>query len=352
VDELVRRALERAFKVRPALKERYPNLEARVGVYQPAVKSVASAFILIFALIALLEVWGLGAVDWFEEGRFGGQVLAAAVTVALTLAVSLAVWEAANAAITRQLDTLPADGSAARNARMRTLLPMLRTVLGGVLLLVVGLTALSELGVNVAPLLAGAGVLGVAIGFGSQTLVRDVITGIFLLLEDAVAVGDVVSVGGLSGAVEKLSIRSIKLRALDGSVHIVPFSAVTTVTNMTRDFSFALVDLTLDYTTDTDEAVMMLRVIAEEMRDDEAWAPSLLAPLEVLGVDRISGEGILVRARMMTPPMRRWAVMRELNRRVKQQAVERGIKLYDPRRGLLVEEKAPGEAKGAEKAED
>jgi small conductance mechanosensitive channel len=350
-DEAARRVLIRAFKVSPALTEHYPNLETRVGAYQPAVKTAISSFILVVSVVALLEVWGLGALAWFDTGRFGSRAMMAVVTVAITLFVCVAVWEAANAAIARQLDSLPADGSAARNARVRTLLPMLRTVLGGVLLLVVGLTAASELGVNVAPLLAGAGVLGVAIGFGSQTLVRDVITGIFLLLEDAVAVGDVVSVGGLSGAVEKLSIRSIKLRALDGSVHIVPFSAVTTVTNMTRDFSFALVDLTLDYSADTDEAVMMLRVIAEEMRDDEAWAPSLLAPLEVLGVDRISGEGILVRARMMTPPIRRWAVMRELNRRVKQQAMERGIKLYDPRRGMIMEGKAT-EAKAPEKAEE
>ncbi len=350
-DELARRVLIRAFKVSPALAEHYPNLEVRVGAYQPAVKTAISSFILVVSIVALLEVWGLGALAWFDTGRFGSRAMVAVVTVAITLFICVAVWEAANAAIARQLDSLPPDGSAARNARVRTLLPMLRTVLGGVLLLVVGLTAASELGVNVAPLLAGAGVLGVAIGFGSQTLVRDVITGIFLLLEDAVAVGDVVQVGGLSGAVEKLTIRSIKLRAMDGSVHIVPFSAVTTVTNMTRDFSFALVDLTLDYSADTDEAVMMLRVIAEEMRDDEAWAPSLLAPLEVLGVDRISGEGILVRARMMTPPIRRWAVMRELNRRVKQRATERGIKLYDPRRGMIMEGKAT-EAKAPTPAEE
>ena len=134
---------------------------------------------------------------------------------------------------------------------MRTLLPMLRTVLGGAILVFVVLNALSQLGVNVAPLLAGAGVVGVAIGFGSQTLVRDVITGIFLLFEDAVAVGDVVQLGGLSGVVEHLSIRSIKLRAQDGSVHIIPFSAVTTVTNMTRDFAFAVLDVTVSYDEDT-----------------------------------------------------------------------------------------------------
>jgi small-conductance mechanosensitive channel len=212
--------------------------------------------------------------------------------------------------------------------RVRTLLPMLRTALGIVLAIVVALTTLAELGINVAPLLAGAGVVGLAVGFGSQTLVRDVITGIFLLFEDAVAVGDTVTVGGLSGTVEQLSIRSIRLRALDGSIHIVPFSAVTTVTNQTRDFGYAVIDLPLDYAEDTDQAVRMLRAVGEEMRDDEAWAPQLLAPLEVMGVDRMGDAGVILRARVMTPPARRWAVGRELNRRIKQHCDALDIRLF------------------------
>ncbi len=179
-----------------------------------------------------------------------------------------------------------------------------------------------------APLIAGAGVVGLAIGFGSQTLVRDIITGIFLLLEDAVTVGDTVTVGGLSGTVEQLSIRSIRLRAVDGSIHIVPFSSVSTVTNQTRDFGYAVVDVALDYSVDTDKAVMVLRQVGEAMRDDEAWAPQLLAPLEVIGVDKMSDMGVFVRARIMTPPARRWAVGRELNRRIKQHCDAAGLRMF------------------------
>ena len=120
---------------------------------------------------------------------------------------------------------------------------MLRTVLLVTIVLVVGLMSLSELGVNIAPLLAGAGVVGIAVGFGSQKLVQDLITGLFLLLENAMQVGDVVTLGGLTGTVEALSIRTIRLRALDGAVHIIPFSAVTTVTNQTRDYGYAVIDV-------------------------------------------------------------------------------------------------------------
>src|SRR4030088_2037028 len=125
----------------------------------------------------------------------------------------------------RQLKVLSRDGHFARAARLRTFQPMLRTALLCLIVTVVGLTALSELGVNIAPLLAGAGIVGIAIGFGSQKLVQDLITGLFLLLENAMQVGDIVTVSGLSGVVENLSIRTIRLRASDGSVHIVPFSA-------------------------------------------------------------------------------------------------------------------------------
>jgi small conductance mechanosensitive channel len=184
-------------------------------------------------------------------------------------------------------------------------------------------------GINVAPLLAGAGVVGLAVGFGSQTLVRDVITGIFLLFEDAVAVGDTVTVGGLSGhgraAVHPLDQARGRWTARSTSC---PFSSVSTVTNQTRDFGYAVVDLALDYAEDTDQAVRMLRAVGEELRDDEAWAPQLLAPLEVMGVDRMTDQGVIVRVRVMTPPARRWAVGRELNRRIKQHCDALDIRLF------------------------
>ncbi|MCX8135093.1 MAG: mechanosensitive ion channel, partial [Roseococcus sp.] len=340
-DELMRRGLTRAFTIRGELAKRNPGLEARANRYLPVLKGTFSGLILAATLVALLEVWGLNSLAWFQPGRWGGRVVSALLTIGITIGVALLVWELANAAIQRHLDALPKDGAAARSARVRTLLPMLRTALAALLLVVVALTTLAEIGINVAPLLAGAGVVGLAIGFGSQTLVRDVITGVFLLLEDAVAVGDTVTVGGLSGTVEQLSIRSIKLRALDGSVHIIPFSAVTTVTNQTRDFGYAVVDLALDQRADTDEAVMLLRRVGEEMREDEAWAPQLLAPLEVMGVERLTETGVVVRARVMTPPARRWAVARELNRRIKQRADAEGLPLCNTNRATTVVVGAP-----------
>ena len=328
LDEGVRRLLDRLFRISADLSARYPGLELRSNRYLPMLRTFVSMVIVAISIVLLLEVWGLNSLAWFGNGRWGGRLIAGITSLGITVAVALLVWEGANAAIQRHLARLPKDGSAARSARVRTLLPMLRTALGALLMVTVGLTVLTEIGINVAPLLAGAGVLGLAVGFGSQTLVRDVITGIFLLFEDAVAVGDTITVGGMSGTVEELSIRSIKLRALDGSVHIVPFSAVTTVTNQTRDFGYAVLDVALDYSADTDQAVMMLRRVGESMREDEAWAPQLLAPMEVLGVDRMTDAGVIVRARVMTPPARRWAVGRELNRRVKQHCDAAGIPLF------------------------
>ncbi|MBY0338604.1 MAG: mechanosensitive ion channel, partial [Acetobacteraceae bacterium] len=329
LDEAVRLGLTRAFRVGGEMAQRFPALEARANRYLPALKGIVTLAITALALVLTLEAWGLSAFAFFRQGRVGQRLLSSAATIAITLVVALVLWELANAYIQRSLAALPKDGSAARSARVRTLLPMLRTALGIVLAVVVALTTLSEIGVNVAPLLAGAGVVGLAIGFGSQTLVRDVITGVFLLLEDAVAVGDTITVGGLSGTVEQLSIRSIRLRAVDGSIHIVPFSAVTTVTNQTRDFGYAVVDLALDYECDPDRAGAMLREIGEELRDDDVWGASVLAPIEIMGVDKLTETAMVVRARIMTPPARRWAVGREINRRIRLYAGERGVKLYN-----------------------
>jgi small conductance mechanosensitive channel len=214
---------------------------------------------------------------------------------------------------------------------------MLRTALLITMIIVVGLIVLTEIGVNVAPLIAGAGVVGIAIGFGSQTLVRDVITGVFLLFEDAMAVGDVVQVGGLSGVVEQMSIRSIKLRALDGSLHIIPFSAVTTVTNMTRDFAFAVLDVSVAYGEDTDKVTEVLRIVAAEMREDAKWRPAIRDDLDILGVERLADSGVVIRVRVKTEPSQRWSVGREMNRRIKRRFDELGIEIPYPHQKLIME---------------
>jgi small-conductance mechanosensitive channel len=332
----MRRALGRAFRITPDLARRYPGLEARANRYLPVLKGTLSALIGLIGLLLLLEVWGIEAFAWFGQGKLGNRLVGSLASIGLTLFAAMAAWEAANAAIQRHLAALSRDAKAARSARVRTLLPMLRTALMITIIVVVAFIILTEIGVNVAPLIAGAGVVGIAIGFGSQTLVRDVITGIFLLFEDAVAVGDVVQVGGLSGVVEQLSIRSIKLRAQDGSLHIIPFSAVTTVTNMTRDFAFAVVDVNVGYGEDADHVTSVLKEIAAEMRDDLKFRPVIRDDLDILGVERIDDAGTLIRVRIKTDPTQRWSVAREMNRRVKKRFGEMGIEMSHPRTRMLL----------------
>jgi moderate conductance mechanosensitive channel len=345
-DEVIRRTIARGFAIGPDMARRYPGLEARANRYLPVLKGLVTAIVGVLALLFLLESWGIESFAWFRRGQLGARLLSSLVSVGLTVITAITVWELSNAAIERYLTKLSRDAKAARSARVRTLLPMLRTVLSATILIFIALNVLTEIGVNVAPLIAGAGVVGLAIGFGSQTLVRDVITGIFLLFEDAVAVGDVVQVGGLSGVVEQLSIRSIRLRAQDGSVHIIPFSAVTTVTNMTRDFSFAVLDVSVAYGEDTDRVVAVMKEVAAEIRADPKFAPIIRDEMEVLGVERLADSGVLIRARIKGEPTARWAVGREFNRRIKQRFDKLGIEIPYPHQKLVIdrgENKHPAE---------
>jgi small conductance mechanosensitive channel len=310
-------ALDRALRASGGLDQRYPGLEKRVATYHPLARALISTVVAVAGMIVLLQAWGLDSFGWFGRGEVGGRVLAASGTIVATLIAALAVWEITNAAIERHLARLARDAQLSRSARLRTLLPMLRTTLLMSVCVVAGLMVLSEIGVNIAPLLAGAGVIGLAIGFGSQKLVQDIITGLFLLLENAMQVGDVVSLGGMTGTVENLSIRTIRLRALDGAVHIVPFSAVTTVTNMTRDFGFAVLDVSLGLNEEPDHVADVLRGIATEMRTEKEWRGVILADLDVMGVERFTDLAWVMRVRMKTLPASRWAVGRELNRRIK-----------------------------------
>ena len=309
--------LSRVTKLPPEIAERHPGLGTRVDAYHPVARVVVKAVVFSVAFVLVAEAWGLDALTWFDHGALGGRMLGALTTVAVTVVLGLAVWEATNAAIARHLARLAREAQLARSARLRTLLPMVRTALMVSICLVAGLMVLSEIGVNIAPLLAGAGVIGLAIGFGSQKLVQDIITGLFLLLENAMQVGDAVSLGGMSGTVENLSVRTIRLRALDGSVHIVPFSAVTTVTNMTRDYGYAVIDVEVGVNEEPDRIAEVLHEIASEMRKEARWASAIREDLDVMGVEKFVPQSWVLRARIKTLPAQRWAVGRELNRRIK-----------------------------------
>jgi len=251
------------------------------------------------------------------------------------------VWEGINLALNRHVALL-AETQVARAARLRTLLPMLRTALMITIVIVVGLTVLSEIGINIAPLLAGAGVLGLAIGIGSQKLVQDLITGLFLLLENAMQVGDVVTVAGVSGVVEDLSIRSIRLRTEDGSVQIIPFSAVSSVTNMTRDFSQAVIETQVSYDEDYEKVATALAEIAAEMRAEPLWETDILGDLDVLGMVKMDAGAMVLKSRIKCGPFARWKVQRELYRRIKEGFTARGIILPSTRQTLVLENPPAG----------
>jgi moderate conductance mechanosensitive channel len=318
-------ALDRSLRIDAELAARYPGLEERARRYHPIAGATLRAIIIAVAVVALCQAWGLDSLAWFDTGALGGRVVSALITIGVTLLLSLLAWEVANAAVQQHLARLSREAQAARSARLRTLLPMFRTTLLVAICLIATLTVLSEIGVNIAPLLAGAGVVGIAVGFGSQKLVQDIITGLFLLLENTMQVGDVVTLGGLTGTVENLSIRTIRLRALDGAVHIVPFSAVTTVTNMTRDYGYALLDISIGLNEEPDRITDILRDVARTLRAEPRWAAAIRDDIEVMGVEKFVDLAYVLRVRVMTLPDQRWAVAREMNRRIKQRFDELAI---------------------------
>ena len=247
------------------------------------------------------------------------------------------LWELLSALIERVLaESDDAGARTARSQRVRTLLPLLHNAALIVMIVMVTLVALSEIGIDIAPLLAGAGVIGLAIGFGAQTLVKDVITGLFILIEDAISVGDVVEVGGRTGVVESVTVRSIRLRDADGSVHTVPFSSVSNVRNMTKGFSYYVLDLMLDYDVDIDHATAVLCRIDEALRADEAWRTAIIDPIDVMGVDKLTDSSIVLRCRTKTVPGRQWAVGREFNRRIKDAFAAEGIVMPTWQRAVQV----------------
>ena len=311
-------------------------LQARISAYRPAASAALGAIVVVLAGIAVLQAWGIGALSWLEQ-PVGRRTLGAALSIALVLVAAVLFWEAASNATERFLTAQHQEGGdLQRSARIRTLLPLLRKALFIFLSLMVVLISLSEIGVDTAPLLAGAGVIGLAIGFGAQKLVQDVITGVFILVEDALSVGDVVDVAGTGGVVEDMSIRSIRLRDLSGNVHTIPFSSVGTVTNMTKDFSYYLLDIRSDYRVDTDRVTQVCAEIVEDMRKEPAFAFDILEPLEVLGVDQFTESAIIIKARIKTRPIRQWVVGREFNRRMKKRFDELGIEFPFPYRTTYI----------------
>ncbi|AOJ41499.1 mechanosensitive ion channel protein [Burkholderia lata] len=303
--------------------------------YYPLLRQFVSGAIGIVTIVLLLQIWGVPIFRAFETGTIGHRLASALMTIAIAAIVALIVWEAANIAIERRLQRWTREGNLMRAARLRTLLPMLRTLLFVMIALVVVLTGLSQLGVNVGPLLAGASIFGVALGFGSQKLVQDFITGIFLLMENAMQVGDWVTLAGVSGTVEYLSIRTVRLRAGDGSLYTIPFSSVTTVNNTNRGLGNAAVKISIAYGEDIDRAIATLKEIGAALRDDPKYRDGILSDFSYWGIDQVDGATLALAGQMQCTDSTRWSVQREFNRRIAETFRERGIRIANPQRSVV-----------------
>ncbi|MFI5374766.1 MAG: mechanosensitive ion channel family protein [Candidatus Rokuibacteriota bacterium] len=226
--------------------------------------------------------------------------------------------------------------AAVTRSRVATLTSVLRTLALVVLWSVVAVVCLSQLGLDVRPILAGAGIVGLAVGFGAQYLVRDVIAGFFLVLEDQVRVGDVAVVNGTGGLVETVTFRTIVLRDLAGTLHIFQNGAVTTLANMTRGWSGYVVDVEVPFREDPDRVIAVMRRVGDELRADPAHGPLILEPIEVFGVDGFKEASLVIKARLKTLPIQQWTVGREYRRRLVQAFSTEGID--NPARVLQVGE--------------
>lgn len=234
----------------------------------------------------------------------------------------------------RQSDALEAAVAREHQKRSETLVGILRKTAVIAIWAFVAMLVLMQVGVNVAPLIAGAGIVGLAVGFGGQELVRDVITGFFVLLENQVRKGDVAVVNGTGGLVESIGLRTITLRDLSGTVHVFQNGKISSLANMTKDWSAMVFKIDVADTEDPDEVMEVMRQVGEDMRSDEAFAAKILEPIEVFGVEEFGENSIVVQARLKTVPIEQWTVGREFRRRLKLVFDERGIERPVRRRGL------------------
>jgi small-conductance mechanosensitive channel len=342
--------LDRVFHLHPKIASLYPGLESRANRYYQLLRGTVAGLIWIGTLVALLEAWGVNSLAWFTPGHMGDRLVSALITIAIAAVIAIAIWESVNAALDRHVAQLVREERAQRVSRIKTLLPILRTSLLIAIVVILGLTVLNQVGVNIGPLLAGAGIVGVAVGFGSQKLVQDLITGLFLLFENAMQVGDWVTAGGLSGSVENLSIRTVRLRAGDGSLHIIPFSSVTSVTNTNRGIGNAAVSVNVALREDPDRVGDALKAIAAEMRQDPDFGSVMRSDLQLWGVDKVDASVMTIVGQIVCTDAGRWGVQREFNRRLKKRFEELDIRIANPTQTIVIDQPGVIDGPGTEPA--
>ena len=280
-------------------------------------------------IIAVGKLWGVSLHNLAEAG-FGAQLAANAVGFLLILALGYLAWEVTNLLINKRLATEVPEGEAdveggTGQTRMATILPILKMTMQATIIIITVLLALSQLGVNIAPLLAGAGVLGLAIGFGAQTLVKDIVSGFFFLLDDAFRAGEFITVGTTNGVVSKISVRSLQLRQDTGQLHIIPYGSMSQLTNNSRDWVTMKLRFTVPFDTDQEQVRKLFKKIGQEMMEVPELAEVLINPFKSQGAADVTDVGIVIRGKFSTVPGGQFIIRKEVYTRVQKAFEANGI---------------------------
>ena len=292
-------------------------------------------FLVVFVVLAFpaLDLAGLSPGVGLNSEDLGQWAAGTGVRIVALLLLAFVLVRVITIVISRaEMDLSMGTGLDAleRRKRAQTLASLARRVLTGLIWATAILIVLRELDVDITPVLAGAGIVGLAVGFGAQTLVRDIISGFFLIIEDQVRVGDVAIVNGTGGLVEQINLRTIVLRDTEGVVHTFPNGEIKTLANRTKDYAFYVIDLGFEYGEDADRVVAVVKEAGASLLADPQFAPSILEPVEVLGVDDFRDSAVILKFRIKTIPLKQWEVGRELRSRIKRLMDRDGIRIPFP----------------------
>lgn len=337
---LISRAIAHGIRLPAGVNHRLPLLERRLNAFVPRILLVLRIVILIIVVAYALGETGLIDLRSLLEGPVGLWITTTAGTVAMLLLAAFVLWLAVSSWVEYRLNPNLGRGPTARE---QTLLTLLRNAVTVVLIAITLMFVLSEIGIDIAPLIASAGILGLAIGFGAQKMVQDIISGIFIQLEHAVDVGDWVAAGGVSGTVERLTIRSVSLRDLDGVYHVVPFSSVDVVSNYMREFGYFVANIRISYRMDVDAAKQAMHDAFEELRADPLYAPNILGDLEWFGVNNLTESAVVLRARIKALAGYQWSAGRAYNEIIRRVFAERDIEIPFPHQTIYLGQGPQGE---------
>mgnify|MGYP001323542649 FL=1 len=248
-------------------------------------------------------------------------------------------WKTLSTLIKKKLSNIDVSKDEAQNQRVNTLFRILKNFVSIAILIVVIMLVLSELGIEIGPLIAAAGVVGLAVGFGAQTLVKDIITGLFIILEGQITIGDIVEVAGHSGKVEAITIRTVRLRDVNGHLHVIPFSEVTTVKNITQDQDYHSFEIGVSYNEDVDYVIDTIEKVGLDLQKDKDFKSKINGNIEVFGLDKFDDSAIIIKGRIPTIHKQQWIIRREFNRRIKLAFDKNGIEIPFPQRTISYLEK-------------